>query len=187
MEISEEQRKQAIVNARRAKQKKSKSKEIFCFVPFSHSFPFDLNIDFHTAFLCFCFARSPFRRWLLWLCPTTPPKPSPTSPASRHHSNQRASAAGLFTGRAPQTKALPPVVQHHPQRLFQEMRLCSLSFFSSIPKRPEDSKNTLFFPVFFSAFECTVKFCFCASCVFLFVCFSFCCTMKLSAYNLEEA
>lgn len=37
MEISEEQRKQAIVNARRAKQGKNKSKKIFCFMPFSHS------------------------------------------------------------------------------------------------------------------------------------------------------
>ena len=35
MEISEEQRRQAIVNARRAKQKKSKSKEIFSLMPFS--------------------------------------------------------------------------------------------------------------------------------------------------------
>lgn len=43
MEISEAQRKQAIVNARRAKQGKSKSKEIFCFIPFSQ---FNLMFSF---------------------------------------------------------------------------------------------------------------------------------------------
>lgn len=77
-------------------------------------------------FICnflFCLTCSPFSHWLLWFCSTTPPKPAPTSPASHHHSNQRASAAGLFTGRAPKTKALSPVVQHHSQCLFQEMRL----------------------------------------------------------------
>lgn len=105
-------------------------------------------------FLFLCFACPIFSHWLLWFCPTTPPKPSPTSPASRHHSNQRASAAGLFTGRAPKTKTLPPVVQYHPQCLFQEMRVFlphlffffpSVCTFRAHPNRPEDLKNTLFF------------------------------------------
>lgn len=52
MEISEEQRKQAIVNARRAKQGKSKSKQMFCFMLFSNSscqFPANsmLKLYFH--------------------------------------------------------------------------------------------------------------------------------------------
>lgn len=37
IEISEEQRKQAIINARRAKQGKKKSKEMLCLLPFRHS------------------------------------------------------------------------------------------------------------------------------------------------------
>lgn len=122
MEISEEQRKQAIVNARRAKHGKSKSKEISHFMLFSYSYKVSSILIFICNFL-FCLTCSPFSHWLLWFCPTTPPKPAPTSPASHHHSNQRASAAGLFTGRTPKTKALSPVVQHHPQCLFQEMRL----------------------------------------------------------------
>lgn len=123
---------------------------------------------------CFCFARSPFRHRLLWFCATTPPKPSPTSPASHHHPNQRASAAGVFPGRAPETKAVSLVVQHHQQSLFQEMRLCSLifSFFSSSSRACSEHAQTvlktprtlgyLFF--FWSACECQVVF----SCFFLF-------------------
>lgn len=38
------------------------------------------------------------RHELLWFRPTTSPESSPASPASRHHSNQRASAAGVLTG-----------------------------------------------------------------------------------------
>lgn len=45
MEISEEQRKLAIVNARRAKQGKNKSKEIFKFSDFIF-FYFNCNLDF---------------------------------------------------------------------------------------------------------------------------------------------
>lgn len=63
-----------------------------------------------------------YSHWLLWFRPTASPKPSPTSPTSYHHSNQCPSAAGLFTGRAPETKTLSPVVQHHPKCLFQKMR-----------------------------------------------------------------
>lgn len=52
MEISEEQRKQAIVNARRAKQGKNKSKEVFflSFMLFSHS-------SFHLYLIIFIFCN----------------------------------------------------------------------------------------------------------------------------------
>lgn len=62
----------------------------------------------------------------------------------------------------------------------------SLCMFRAHPNRPEDSKNTLFFPCIFSACECTVKLCLCASHVFS-QCVCFCCMLKFSAYNLEGA
>lgn len=117
MEISAEQRKLAIVNARRAKQGKNKSKEIF---KFSDFFFF---VILTVIWIFVLFLVCPFySHWLLWFCPTASPNPSPTSPTSYHHSNQCPSAAGLFTGRAPKTKTLSPVVQHHPKCLFQKMR-----------------------------------------------------------------
>lgn len=128
----------------------------FLLIP-SWSFIFICNFDFFLFVPCF--ACPLFSHWLLWFRPTTPPKPSPTSPASRHHSNQRASAAGLFTGRAPKKKTLSPVVQHYPQCLFQEMRLfLPYLFFFFFPSvctwrvplnHSEDLKNTLFFSCVF--------------------------------------
>lgn len=94
------------------------------------------NWDFSSFYLwLFC---SSFSSWLLWFC-TPPPKPPPTSRAPHHHPHQLASAAGVLTGRASKKKALPPVVQHHPQCLFQEMTLhCWLCTKSNRPWRHKE-------------------------------------------------
>lgn len=174
MEISEAQRKQAIVNARRAKQGKSKGEEVFfppCSAPFSHPIVSNVaHFSIHFIFLniFFLLLVHLFSHRLLWLRPAAPPEPAPTSPASHHHPHQRASAAGLLTGRAPQTKALPPALQHHPQRLLQEMTLllphsffCCCSFGSSslcmFTARPKPSRRHKEHFTSSFACECTVK------------------------------
>lgn len=201
MEISEEQRKQAIVNARRGKQGKIKSKENISRNAVKPLFIWFILYLIYSLFAIFDFSFRLvhlFSHWLLWFCPTPPPKPSPTSPASHHHSNPRASAAGLFTGRAPKKKALPPVVQHHPQRLFQEMRLLlpHLSFVPVLCAWSEHAhvqtvlktQRTLYI---FLVFSCLwmymyIKLCFCASRVFICVCF--CCRLiKSSAFTAHGA
>lgn len=141
-------------------------------------------------FIFFVLPVPTFSWWILWSCFPKSPKPSPASPASRHHPNQRASAAGLCTGRAPKAKTLPRVVQHHPQCLFQEVTppihiffppLCAHS--ECIPNRPEDLRTLyfcvcVFVCVYFPACKCTVNFCdhdSCLSrCVFQIV--SVCCS-----------
>ncbi|XP_013857712.1 spermatogenesis-associated protein 13 isoform X2 [Austrofundulus limnaeus] len=95
MDITEEQRKQAIFKARRPKHGKK-------------------SLGLH------------------WFWPATPPEPSASPAAPHQHSHQRASAAGLLPGRTSQTKALPPALQHHPQRLFQKVMLRLSSFFLSL-------------------------------------------------------
>ena len=136
-------------------------------------FQFNIFLVHNFDILFFC---SPFSHWLLWFCSTPPPKPapkpSPAPPASHNHSDQCASAAGLFTGRAPETKALSPVVQHHSQRLFQEMRLCSLIppvYDQSMPKPSWRQRVHFIFSLYFTVCECNIKLCFCASYVFLYM------------------
>ena len=142
MEISEEQRKLAIFNARKLKQGKIKGKSRqtsgpldgvpLSFARYSrpHLNPLPCSTRFLSSYWLLRFGPAP--------PPKPPPEPPPPPPASRYCTDQRAPATRVLIGRAPQAKACPPVALHHTECPLQEVIPRPSS---SLPPRPRPHRG----------------------------------------------